>query len=146
MYSCTEFKRVLAAGGIAILQPDLSHAGGITECYKIAAMADAHDVALAPHCPLGPIALAACLQVDFVARNAVLQEQSISIHYNGSVALLDYVRNKGDFHIEKGFIAPLPGPGLGVDVDEERVIEASRESKDWRTPIWRHADGSIAEW
>jgi galactonate dehydratase len=146
MYSCVEFKRVLAAGGIAILQPDLSHAGGITECYKIGAMADAYDVALAPHCPLGPIALAACLQVDFVSRNAMLQEQSIGMHYNENGDLLDYVRNKDDFRIEKGFIAPLPGPGLGVDVDEERVVEASRSAKDWRSPVWRHADGSIAEW
>jgi galactonate dehydratase len=146
MYSCVEFKRVLAAGGIAILQPDLSHAGGITECYKIGAMADAHDVALAPHCPLGPIALAACLQVDFVSRNAMLQEQSIGMHYNENGDLLDYVRNKDDFRIEQGFIAPLPGPGLGVDVDEERVVEASRSAKDWRCPVWRHADGSIAEW
>jgi galactonate dehydratase len=146
MYSCVEFKRILTAGGIAILQPDLSHAGGITECYKIGAMADAYDVALAPHCPLGPIALAACLQVDFVSRNAMLQEQSIGIHYNENAELLDYVRNKDDFRIEKGFITPLPGPGLGVDVDEERVVEASRLAKDWRSPIWRHADGSIAEW
>src|SRR5882757_6324434 len=79
MYSRTEFKRVLADGGIAILQPDLSHAGGITECYKIGAMAEAYDVALAPHCPLGPIALAACLQLDFVSRNAVLQEHSMGM-------------------------------------------------------------------
>jgi galactonate dehydratase len=146
MYSCAEFKRVLTAGGIAILQPDLSHAGGITECYKIGAMADAYDVALAPHCPLGPIALAACLQVDFVSRNAMLQEQSIGMHYNENGELLDYVRNKDDFRIEDGFITPLPGPGLGVDVDEDRVVEASRLAKDWRTPLWRHADGSIAEW
>jgi galactonate dehydratase len=95
---------------------------------------------------LGPIALAACLQVDFVSRNAMLQEQSIGMHYNENGELLDYVRNKDDFRIEDGFITPLPGPGLGVDVDEERVVEASRLAKDWRTPIWRHADGSIAEW
>jgi galactonate dehydratase len=146
MYSRTEFKHVLAGGGIAILQPDLSHAGGITECYKIGAMADAYDVALAPHCPLGPIALAACLQVDFVSRNAVLQEQSIGIHYNNHAEPLDYVRNKADFHIENGYIAALPLPGLGVEIDEERVIAASRVAQDWRNPVWRHPDGSIAEW
>ena len=89
MYSRFEFKRVLQDGGIAILQPDLSHAGGITECHKIAAMAEAYDVAFAPHCPLGPVALAACLQVDFVAYNAVLQEQSMGIHYNRGAELLD---------------------------------------------------------
>src|SRR5439155_8362098 len=65
MYSRFEFKRVLEEGGLSILQPDLSHAGGITECHKIAALAESYGVALAPHCPLGPIALAACLQIDF---------------------------------------------------------------------------------
>jgi galactonate dehydratase len=146
MYSRFEFKRVLEAGGISILQPDLSHAGGITECHKIAAMAEAYDVALAPHCPLGPVALAACLQVDFVSHNAVLQEQSMGIHYNRGAELLDYVINKQDFHIEGGFIGAPPRPGLGVEIDEERVIAASKEAPDWRNPVWRHADGSVAEW
>jgi galactonate dehydratase len=103
-------------------------------------------VALAPHCPLGPIALAACLQIDFVSRNAMLQEQSMGIHYNQQAELLDYVRNKDDFRIEQGYIAPLPLPGLGVEIDEERVIEASRVAQDWRNPLWRHTDGSVAEW
>ena len=73
MFSRFDFKRVLVNGGISIVQPDLSHAGGITECHKIAAMAEAFDVGFAPHCPLGPLALASCLHVDFVARNAVFQ-------------------------------------------------------------------------
>ncbi|MDC8772910.1 galactonate dehydratase [Roseateles albus] len=146
MYSRFEFKRVFEQGGIAIVQPDLSHAGGITECVKIAAMAEAYDVALAPHCPLGPVALAACLAVDFVSHNAVLQEQSMGIHYNKGGELLDYVLNKDDFHIEGGYISPLPKPGLGIVIDEARVIEASRNAPDWRNPLWRHADGSVAEW
>jgi len=146
MYSRFEFKRVLQDGGIAILQPDLSHAGGITECHKIAAMAETYDVAFAPHCPLGPVALAACLQVDFVAWNAVLQEQSMGIHYNRGAELLDYVINKDDFRIDAGYIHALPKPGLGVEVDEERVIHASRNPPDWHNPIWRHQDGSVAEW
>lgn len=146
MFSRFDFKHVLERGGLAIIQPDLSHAGGITECVKIAAMAEAYDVGLAPHCPLGPVALAACLAVDFVAHNAVLQEQSGGIHYNQGAELLDYVRNKHDFRIEAGFIAPLPLPGLGVDVDEPAVIEASKRAGDWRNPLWRHDDGSVAEW
>lgn len=146
MYSRFEFKRVFAAGGLAIAQPDLSHAGGITECLKIAGMAEAYDIGLAPHCPLGPIALAACLAVDFVSHNAVLQEQSMGIHYNQGAELLDYVKNKDDFRVEGGYINPLPKPGLGVEVDEERVIAASKTAPDWRNPLWRHADGSVAEW
>jgi galactonate dehydratase len=146
MYSRFEFKRVFEAGGISIVQPDLSHAGGITECHKIAAMAEAYDVALAPHCPLGPVALAACLQLDFVAHNAVIQEQSMGIHYNKGGELLDYVINRDDFTLTDGFILPLPKPGLGVEVDEARVIAASLNAPDWRNPLWRHPDGSVAEW
>lgn len=146
MYSRFEFKRVFDGGGIAIVQPDLSHAGGITECHKIAAMAESYDIALAPHCPLGPVALAACLQIDFVAWNAVLQEQSMGIHYNRGAELLDYVLNPDDFRIEGGCIGALTKPGLGVEVDEERVLHAARHAPDWHNPSWRHADGSVAEW
>lgn len=146
MYSRFEFKHVLHAGGLAIVQPDLSHAGGITECMKIAAMAEAYDVALAPHCPLGPIALAACLHVDFASWNAVLQEQSIGIHYNSDGELLDYVLNKDAFELERGSLKPFARPGLGVEIDEALVIERSRAAADWRNPLWRHGDGSVAEW
>ncbi|MBE5254335.1 galactonate dehydratase [Mixta mediterraneensis] len=146
MYSRFEFKRVLEAGGLAILQPDLSHAGGITECVKIAAMAEAYDVGLAPHCPLGPLALAACLHVDFISHNAMFLEQSMGIHYNQGAELLDYVLNKDDFAMNGGAFSPLMKPGLGVDINEALVIERSRNAPDWRNPLWRHADGSVAEW
>ena len=146
MFSRYEFKHVFERGGISIIQPDLSHAGGITECMKIAAMAEAYDVALAPHCPLGPIALAACLHVDFTNWNAMLQEQSIGIHYNADGEVLDYVVNKDAFAMEQGSIKPFMRPGLGVEIDEARVIERSRNAPDWHNPVWRHADGSVAEW
>lgn len=146
MYSRFDFKRVLADGGLAIVQPDLSHAGGITECFKIAAMAEAYDVALAPHCPLGPIALASCLHLDFVARNAVLQEQSMGIHYNQGAELLDYVVNKEDFNMVDGYFSPLMKPGLGVEINEEKVIACSKNPPDWHNPVWRYSDGAVAEW
>ncbi|MDR1828054.1 MAG: galactonate dehydratase [Methylobacteriaceae bacterium] len=146
MFSRFEFKRVLEGGGVAILQPDLSHAGGITECLKIAGMAEAYDVTLAPHCPLGPIALSSCLQIDFVSRNAVFQEQSMGIHYNQGAELLDYVDNKQDFDMSDGYFHPPKKPGLGVDVNEELVIERSKNAGDWRNPVWHYDDGSVAEW
>ena len=146
MFSSFDFKRLFAAGGIAIIQPDLSHAGGLTECHKIAAMAEAYDVALAPHCPLGPLALASCLHVDFVAHNAVLQEQSMGIHYNQGAELFDYVLNPEDFRFHDGYMLPPKKPGLGVEVNEAMVIERSRNAPDWRNPVWRHHDGSVAEW
>jgi galactonate dehydratase len=146
MFSRFEFKHVFKQGGLAIVQPDLSHAGGISECIKIAAMAEAHDVALAPHCPLGPVALASCLAVDFVSYNAVIQEQSMGIHYNQGAELLDYVVNKEDFALDGGYIRPLPKPGLGVVIDEEKVRALSLDAPDWRNPLWRLRDGTVAEW
>ncbi len=146
MYSRFDFKRVFEGGGLGIVQPDLSHAGGITECLKIAGMAEAYDVALAPHCPLGPVALAACLAVDFVSHNAILQEQSMGIHYNQGAEVLDYVLNKEDFAIEDGYIKPLSKPGLGVVINEEFLMDMAARGNEWKNPIWRHDDGSIAEW
>ncbi|WP_054311697.1 galactonate dehydratase [Mesorhizobium sp. 1M-11] len=146
LYSRWDFKHVFEEGAVDIIQPDLSHAGGITECRKIAAMAEAYDIAVAPHCPLGPIALAACLQLDAVSYNCFIQEQSLGIHYNTGNDLLDYAKNKDVFRYEKGFVAIPDGPGLGVEIDEDYVKERAREGHRWRNPIWRHADGSFAEW
>jgi galactonate dehydratase len=146
LYSRWDFKRILAGGWVDVLQPDPSHAGGITETRKIAAMAEAYDVAVALHCPLGPIALAACLQLDAVAYNAVIQEQSLGIHYNQGSDLLDYLRNRGVFEYRDGFVRIPDGPGLGVEIDEEVLRERAAKGHRWRNPIWRHADGSFAEW
>lgn len=146
LYSRWDFRHVLESGVVDVVQPDLSHAGGITEVRKIAAMAEAYDVAVAPHCPLGPIALAACLQLDAVAYNAVIQEQSLGIHYNTSNDLLDYVVDPAVFAYSDGMVDIPRGPGLGVEVDEEYVRERAAVGHRWRNPVWRHADGSFAEW
>lgn len=146
LYSRWDFKSVLQDGYVDIIQPDLSHAGGITECRKIATMAEAYDVALAPHCPLGPVALAACLQVDAVSHNAFIQEQSLGIHYNSSNDILDYISNKDVFGYEDGFVGIPDGPGLGVEIDEDYVKERAKTGHRWRNPVWRHEDGSVAEW
>jgi len=146
MFSRWEYKNLLADGYVDIIQPDLSHAGGITECKKIISMAEAYDVAAAPHCPLGPIALAACLQVDATCHNAFIQEQSLGIHYNQGSDLLDYIVDKSVFHYESGFVKIPNGPGLGIEVNEEHVRKMAEIGHNWRNPIWRHKDSSIAEW
>ena len=146
LFTKYDFKRLLSVGGVDIIQPDLSHAGGITEVKKIAAMAESYDVALAPHCPLGPIALAACLNVDAISYNAVIQEQSIGIHYNVGKSVLDYVNNKEDFAFTDGYVNLPVKPGIGVDVNKELVLEENKTPHNWKNPVWRHEDGSIAEW
>src|SRR5665213_1893451 len=146
LFSRWDFKAVLRDGLVDIIQPDPSHAGGITETRKIAAMAEAHDVGFAPHCPLGPIALAACLQLDAVCYNAVIQEQSLGIHYNTSNDLLDYLIDPSVFAYADGFVRIPQGPGLGIEINEAVVVRAAKTGHRWRPPVWRHDDGSFAEW
>ncbi|SDE20299.1 galactonate dehydratase [Paenibacillus sp. UNCCL117] len=146
MFSRWDFKKLLESGYVDIIQPDLSHAGGITECKKIFAMAEAYDVAVAPHCPLGPIALAACLQVDATAYNAVIQEQSLGIHYNQGNDLLDYLDDPSVFGYEDGHVRIPQGPGLGISINEEVVRKMAETGHRWRNPVWRHRDGTVAEW
>ncbi|MFB7251658.1 galactonate dehydratase [Microbacterium sp. NPDC056234] len=145
LYNRQEFLPVLQAG-IAIAQPDLSHAGGITEVRRIAALAETFDVTLAPHCPLGPLALAACLQVGFATPNYLIQEQSIGIHYNKGAEVLDYVADTRPLRFVDGSFERLTGPGLGIEIDERAVRDAASRWTTWQNPIWRHADGSVAEW
>jgi galactonate dehydratase len=146
MYTRWGFKELLAQGIVDIIQPDLSHAGGILETRKIAAMAEAYDIAIAPHCPLGPIALASCLQLDTCSPNAFIQEQSLGIHYNQGSDLLDYLKDPSVFQYENGFVKNLTAPGLGIEINEEKVREMAAIGHNWKNPIWRQEDGTVAEW
>ncbi|WP_029010810.1 galactonate dehydratase [Azospirillum halopraeferens] len=146
MFSRSDFRPVLEARCVDIVQPDLSHCGGLTEGRKIATLAETYDVALAPHCPLGPLALAASMQIDAVSHNAFIQEQSMGIHYNRGNDVLDYLVDPAPLAIVDGYMAIPDRPGLGVEINEEFVIERAREGHRWRNPVWRHEDGSVAEW
>ena len=145
LFSRWDFRDVLSTG-IAVAQPDPSHAGGISEARRIAVMAEAWDVALAPHCPLGPVALAASLQVAFSSPNFLIQEQSLGIHYNQGAELLDYLVDPSPFKFVGGVAARPVGPGLGIEVDEAAVRRAAEVGHRWRNPVWYHRDGSFAEW
>ncbi|HUN31409.1 MAG TPA: galactonate dehydratase [Trebonia sp.] len=145
IYGRAGFLPVLQAG-IAVVQPDLSHAGGISEVTRIASLAETFGALLAPHCPLGPVALAASLQVGFATPNLLIQEQSLGIHYNKDADLLSYVMDTEPFRFVDGHAVRGALPGLGVTVDEDAVRAADREAHRWRNPVWRHYDGSLAEW
>ncbi len=146
LFSRFDVRAVLEQRMVDILQPDISHCGGITEARKIAALAETYDVAIAPHCPLGPLTLAASLHLDFVAHNAFIQEQSMGIHYNVGNDVLDYLVDPAPLHIEDGYLPVLSRPGLGVEIDEAVVVERAAQGHRWRNPLWRHEDGSVAEW
>jgi galactonate dehydratase len=146
LFSRWDFKRFFELGAIDIVQPDVSHAGGISETHRIGTMAEAYDVAVAIHCPLGPIALAASLQLDACLPNALIQEQSLGIHYNQGAELNDYLINPVAFQYQDGYVDIPAGPGLGIEINEEAVRRAANIGHNWKNPVWRRKDGSVAEW
>jgi galactonate dehydratase len=129
------FREILEKQAAAVLQPDLCHAGGITEVRKIAAMAEVYYVQVAPHNPLGPISLAAGLQVAGSIPNFLCQEQ-VSL---GEGYL------KEPFKIKEGHIDLPVKPGLGIEVDEE-YVRANLYPGDWDSPRFYNDDGSFTEW
>ena len=145
LFSRAEFLPALQQG-IAVAQPDLSHAGGISEVRRIASLAEVYGASLAPHCPLGPLSLAASLQVAFATPNFLIQEQSLGIHYNRDAEMFDYLLDTAPFQFVDGSIERWDSPGLGVQIDEQAVRDAAHEGHRWRPPVWRHPDGSFAEW
>ena len=147
MYSRWDFKTLLEEHSVDILQPDLSHAGGISECMRIAAMAEAYDLAFAPHCPLSVIAFAACIHTDGAVNNAVFQEESIDIHNcTRQNEKLQWIKNPEVFAFQDGFVSLPEAPGLGIEIDEEMVAEASKQHHDWKNPLWETYDGATIEW
>lgn len=135
------FRQLFERQAIAVAQPDTCHAGGIFELRKIAAMAEMYGIAIAPHNPLGPISLAACIQLDACTPNFIIQEfPAMETGADLGTGLL-----KKPFKLENGYIAVPSGPGLGIDVDEE-LVKTNAYDGAWDTPHVAYEDGSLAEW
>ncbi|KAB8072229.1 enolase C-terminal domain-like protein [Aspergillus leporis] len=149
LYTRWDAKRFLEDASVDVLQPDIAHAGGISETKRIATMAETYDVAIAPHCPLGPIALAASIQVALSTPNFVIQEMSLGMHYNveaGNIDLNSYLVDKSVFDISEGFVKAPSGVGLGIEIDEVLVRKISAETEPWLPKEFYGPDGGIREW
>ncbi|KAI9884615.1 MAG: glycogenin glucosyltransferase [Watsoniomyces obsoletus] len=149
LYSRWDVKKFLHDASVDVLQPDISHVGGISEIRKIASMAEAYDVAIAPHCPLGPIALAASMQVALTTPNFVIQEMSLGIHYNteaGEHDLISYLKDGSVFDVQDGYVKALTGIGLGIEIDEAVVRRVANDAPPWLPKEFYGVDGGIREW
>ena len=136
IYNKWEALKLLARDAVDVLQPDLCHAGGLSECKKIAALAEAYHVLIAPHCPLGPVALAACLQLDACTQNFLIQE----------VITFGEGYLKEPFQMVDGYVALPDRPGLGIELDESALSEMRERAIDWDNPMWYREDGSVSTW
>jgi galactonate dehydratase len=147
LYDRWEVSDVVGAG-IAVLQPDLSHANGISEVVRIAAVADVHGVHIAPHCATGPLAFAACLQVALAIPNFLIQESPLQVHAPGWHPWWRFIAAT-PFLFEDGHVRRPSAPGLGIEVDEDLVRAAADDSRDLsaeNSPVLSAADGGFAEW
>ena len=135
-YTKFDFRELFEKQAVAVVQPDLCHAGGITEVKKIASMAEAYYVGVAPHNPLQALSTAACLQIDACSPNFLIQER-------GSLGegLL-----KEPFVVKEGYIDIPTGPGMGVELDPDALEEHKAKWEDWVTPRLFNDDGSVADW
>ncbi|TXT15673.1 hypothetical protein VHUM_00176 [Vanrija humicola] len=150
LFTRLDVRPYFEAGCIDIIQPDIAHAGGISETKKIAIMAEAYDIGVAPHCPLGPLAFAASLHVGFSTPNFVICEMSWKMHYNvGGFDLFTYMTNPEVFQVKEGAIDLLTAPGLGIELNEELIRKEAAEAEKlepWQNPVFRGPDGTIREW
>jgi galactonate dehydratase len=155
MYTLAEFSDVVAAKGAHILQPDVVHVGGISNTAEIGALAEANGIALAPHCPLSPVAFMASLQVVAQCRAGWILEWSKGIHYNaweaggGADPWLRYVEERqwAEFTLDPGgHLQVTERPGLGIDVNWAEVERARGSGESWRDETMYLDDGTLANW
>jgi galactonate dehydratase len=133
-----EFRQIFEQGACAYIQPDVAHAGGISELKRIANMAEVYYIHLMPHCAIGPVALSACLHVDAAVPNFLIQESV------GPDWLADVVQPA--WRVVDGFIELPTVPGLGVEVDEREVARMSAYTEELGGEWFHESDGSVADW
>jgi galactonate dehydratase len=155
MTTVAEFSDVLAARAAHAMQPDVVHIGGIANTAAVASLCEANGVAIAPHCPLSPIAFMACLHVVAQSTAGWILEWSKGIHYNahGATGEVDpwmrYIERRDwpKFDLDsEGHIAVPEAPGLGVEMDWDEIARADGTGESWKDEEMRLPDGTIANW
>ncbi|HEU5099168.1 MAG TPA: galactonate dehydratase [Roseiflexaceae bacterium] len=133
-----QFRELFERRACHIIQPDLSHCGGLWEARKIAAMAEAYSMAVAPHNPNGPIATAAVLHFALATPNWLIQEAIASdVPWRNEVIV-------NPIEVVNGYIAPPTRPGLGIDVDEQAAAKYPFQPEAMQR--YFHPDGAVADW
>ena len=138
LLTCWEFRQVLEKQAAAFIQPDCSHAGGITEMKKIANMAEVYYVHMAPHCAIGPVDFAACMQVDAVIPNFLVQEQVDPGLGDGLLVT--------NFKVVNGYIDLPAAPGLGFTINEAEAQQNIIYKEELGGEYYHPADNSVVDW
>ena len=136
-----EYRQLIEKQAVSVIQPDICHVGGIFEGRKLAAMAEMYYMSVAPHNPLGPVSLAACIQLDACIPNFLVQEHPGNP--DDSDLGVGYITEP--FVIKDGYIDVPNKPGLGIELDEKALADKEYDGK-WTTPRLYFEDGSNADW
>jgi galactonate dehydratase len=132
------FREVFEKHAVALIQPDGSHVGGISELKKVANMAEVYYMHIMPHCAIGPVALSACLQVDAAVPNFLMQEQVDFGLGHGFI--------KEPWVVKDGHIDLPTKPGLGIEIDEQAVAKSVEPREELGGEFYYENDGSVADW
>ncbi len=135
-----EFRQVLEKQACHVIQPDLCHCGGLWEAKKIAAMAEAYYIGVAPHNPLGPVANAAALHFALSTPNFLIQEDMLAdVPWRWEVV-------KHQLQTEAGYWLPCDAPGLGVEVDEDAARKHPFQQEVLHATTVRAHDNAVLDW
>ncbi len=137
LQSIWEFRELLQQRAARYVRPDLCLAGGLSQCKKVAAIAESFNVGVIPHNPLTPVSTAACVQLDACIPNFVLQE------YTGEDKPPKSLMVKKPLRIEKGYLMVPEGPGIGVEINDEFFAQHKYQARRLDTPV--RVDGSVAD-
>ena len=135
LYTKYAFRDILATGAADIVQPDLLICGGLLEAKKIAAMAEAHDVNVAPHNPLGPVSTAVAVQFAASTPNFLILEY----RPDQTGPTRELVRKP--LVLEEGHLRIPDQPGLGIELNEQAFT--GKPLRPWHRPFVVEADGNI---
>jgi galactonate dehydratase len=134
------FRELFEKRAASVIQPDITHCGGLSEARRIAAMAEAYRVAVAPHNPQGPVSTAASLEFGFATPSYIICE---TVH--SDVPWRNEIINES-FTIEKKgrIVRPNTRPGLGIEIDEDEVGRHPFQQEELLRTF--HKDGSVGDW
>jgi galactonate dehydratase len=137
LHTIFEFKDLLSCGAAEMIRPDLCLAGGLSQCKKIAALAEAYQVGVVPHNYMGPVSTAACVQLDACISNFVIQE------YTGEDSPPKSELVKKPLEFKDGYLVVPDAPGIGVELNEKAFSKYPYKIEELTTTI--RSDGSVAD-
>ena len=144
LYTQADFYRLISQRAVDVVQMDIAHCGGILRSKKIAAMAAVQDIRVAPHCSIGPVALAACLHFDVGTPNFMIQESFAEFDVPWRSSLV-----RGWNPVQNGELFVSDKPGLGIELDEAAIAAhpyvpkafPSLWDKNWLTDFTQRGSG-----